>query len=211
MGIGKEREKQIKRKHYQSKQYLNDRQWMTYLAQINYVRSFGDVDSILEIGCGGGVVNAVLNALGYNATTLDINSNLHPQYVGDISEQDFSMNEAFDLVLCAEVLEHIPFEKFDICINNIYEITKSYAVITLPNCQISNRIKIIINSHEWQRLIGKRKFHIQKMHYWELNSDAYTTYDEIRKHIRLCFDIVEEGIEKENPYHYYYLLKKKEK
>lgn len=172
----------------------------------------GGYNSILEIGRGSGFVNAILNELGYAVDSLDINNNLNPTYVGDISHEDFIFDKVYNVVLCAEVLEHIPFEKFDICLENISRLIDGMALITLPNCKSPYKISFSVNSRmvsfDMLRLKQKK---ISEGHFWEINYAKYCTNKEITRRMKKYFDVVEEGKVKQYPYHYFYLLKKKRK
>lgn len=154
-------------------------------------------------------MNVVLRKIGLDAETLDINNNLNPHYVGDISNEKYIPPKVYDCVLCAEVLEHIPFDRFGSCLKNLYRTTNRYAVITLPNC-LSKKYEfgIMINHHYREVGLGKKKNKIAPMHFWELNSDAYCTYKEVAKYLNRFFSIKEEGMIIQNRYHYYYILEK---
>ncbi|MCR4693174.1 MAG: class I SAM-dependent methyltransferase, partial [Firmicutes bacterium] len=116
---GPAREQSVSQKAYHSESYLGKKQWDTFLFQIKTIYKElpppTNEHSILEIGYGSGFTNVVLKELGYAIESLDINNNLNPTYVGDISTKNFHLHKKYDCILCAEVLEHIPFEKFDIC------------------------------------------------------------------------------------------------
>ncbi len=210
------REKSIGREEYLSSYGFNSWQWEPFFFQINKVNEIlalnvgGEQRNIIEIGRGSGFVNAILNELGYNAESLDINVNLRPTYVGDISDEKFKHDMRYDLVLCAEVLEHVPFERFDTCIKNIADMADDMALITLPNYVSPFRFQISLNGRSvaflLKRIIKKKMF---KAHYWELNYADYCTNEQITRHLNKYFIILEEGMVKEFPYHYYYVLKKR--
>ena len=208
---GQDREKNSEREEYLSEGYFSHRQWASFAFQVQSIyKILGDEkSSILEIGCGNGFVNSMLRTIGYNAETLDINERLNPTYVGDISSTSLPVQETFDLVLCAEMLEHLPFSDFDICLHNIYRLSKRFALITIPDCICRVCVSFQINSKEfdWRFLRGLKK--TNQMHFWELNSEKKTTYAEIRKHIQKEFSILREGSVKGNGFHYYYLLERK--
>ncbi len=207
---GEEREKSLCLKDYLSDGYFSNRQWESYLFQVKAVKKLINKGTVLEIGAGGGIINAVLKAIGFHAETLDINKNLKPDYIASLSDAEYEPPKIFDCVLCAEVLEHIPFEKLHVCLQNICKTTRQYAVITLPNC-LSAKYKfgIRINRHYKEAAFGLRKNNIAPMHFWELNSTACCTNKKMTKYLNQYFKIIEENMIMKNPYHYYYILEKK--
>ena len=212
---GTEREKGLPLSAYMSDGYFTTTQWESFRFQVKAVKGLLDKGTVLEIGKGGGYVNAILNSIGLLAESLDINENLNPTYVGDISKADYVPPKLYDCVLCSEVLEHIPFELFDVCISNIRKTTRKYAVITLPN---SFRKRFVfglrVNGHYREIGFGTRKTPPASMHFWELNSDSYCSYQEILSHIERVFVVKDHGpimANKHrslmgNEYHYYYVL-----
>lgn len=212
---GTEREKGLPLQAYMTDGYFSTTQWESFRFQVKTVKNLLDRGTVLEIGCGGGYASSILNSLGLSTETLDINENLNPTYVGDISKADYEPPKLYDCVLCAEVLEHIPFELFDICLANIKKTTQKYAVITLPN---SFRRRFVfglrVNGHYREVWFGTKKTPLPSIHYWQLNSDSYCSYQEILSHIERFFEVKNSGpimANKHcslmgNEYHYYYVL-----
>lgn len=209
MEKGINREKSLELKDYLNDGYFTKHQWESYLFQINAVRKLVSLqEKVLEIGCGGGIVRAVLERTGYTVETLDVNENLRPTYIGDISQKTFELINKYDCVICAEVLEHISIELFDVCLNNIKMITQRYVLLTIPNCR-SNKfeMELSINNHRKKFSFGKKINEIAPMHYWELNYEKKCTNDVISEKIKQFFQILDEGVVMSNPYHYYYILR----
>ena len=208
---GRQRERSADRLEYFSDGYFSQRQWMSYAFQVRTMyRLFGESKAeVLEIGCGTGFVNAMLNSLGYDTETMDINSNLNPDHVGDISSQDIKLNKGFDAVLCAEVLEHLPFECFDTCLKNIWELTRRFAVITLPDCLYRVHVSLQVNSREYSWRLMKGLKCTYEMHCWEINSGRDTSEYEVSRHIRQHFSVLDEGLVKGNDFQRFYILERK--
>nr|WP_235043373.1 bifunctional 2-polyprenyl-6-hydroxyphenol methylase/3-demethylubiquinol 3-O-methyltransferase UbiG [Candidatus Kinetoplastibacterium oncopeltii] len=78
--------------------------------------------SILDLGCGGGILSESLAALGANVTGIDLaddlieianfhsSRNLLDITYRNISAEDLSISEQkkYDIVVCMEMLEHVP-------------------------------------------------------------------------------------------------------
>lgn len=215
---GFEREKSLSNEAYLSDAYLSDGQWVDFAFQTRLVYKTAksmnwnyEQQNILEIGKGSGFVQAALKNIGFQLETMDINEHLMPDHVQNIAslDEDFMQNK-FDMILCAEVLEHIPFEKFELCISNISNLLKNGGrmILTIPNCYLAlpiglNLPKIHVNKF----LQTKFKKRIATMHFWEIGSD-----DISEKHvvniIKKYFSIQENGIIPPIAYHNYYVCKK---
>ncbi len=98
---------------------------------------------ILDIGCGNGNISLALGSIGYHVTGVDIDQmsintassrNTFSNVKFEVLDANsFSMNDAFDAVVCSEVLEHLtkPYELSE----SIYRILKPGGVFvaTVPN------------------------------------------------------------------------------
>jgi SAM-dependent methyltransferase len=103
---------EVDRDHYGSDRYLSEYRWTSYWHQIECVlKNVGD-GSVLEIGVGNGTVSEFLKKR-CTVTTLDVNPDLSPDIVGDVRNADEILGDRqWDVALCAEVLEHLPFDDF---------------------------------------------------------------------------------------------------
>lgn len=113
------------------KQYEDPQRWTSYYEQVNEVLALHP-ETCLEIGVGNGYVTDVLKRTHVHVQTLDIDASLQPDYIGTV-EQIPLKDHAVDVVLCAEVLEHLPYDKFESCVKEISRVAKRGAVISLPH------------------------------------------------------------------------------
>jgi len=89
--------------------------------------------NILEISPGRGFLRHCFKLFPQiSHTALDIAEDLHPDYVGSVTELPFAENQ-FDLTLCCQVLEHLPFKDFLPALNEIRRVTRHKAIISLPD------------------------------------------------------------------------------
>jgi len=108
--------------------------WIFYWCQQKIMEGLLDPDDeILEFGVGSGFTANYLRSKGYSVTTLDIDSDKKPDILGNIVDYDFQ--QKFDHVLAFEILEHIPYDEFQLAIRNIRAITKGYFFLSLPRCE----------------------------------------------------------------------------
>ncbi len=158
MSRGLEREKNLPKERYEIAGYFNERQWASYLFIISSVIQYiPKNEKILEIGLGGGYVSILLERLGYEVTTYDVNENLHPSRVADISAEEIPEEDIkrYGCVICAEVLEHIPFEKFTKCISNIERTCTGKVILTVPDACVKKQMQLTFGG----RTLRSKIFH----------------------------------------------------
>jgi len=100
------------------------------------------VDSILDVGCGEGFtlnrlkengIGKKLEGIEYLQAAIDLGKKTYPDIKitkGDIYKLPYKDN-AFDLVLCTEVLEHL--ESPEKALKELVRVSKKYLVISVPN------------------------------------------------------------------------------
>lgn len=166
---------------------------------------------MLEIGVGNKTVNNYLKGAGLEVISLDIDPGLKPDVVGSVEKMPFSDKE-FDLVLCAEVLEHLPFEKFAGNLQEIRRVAKSYLVLTLPHW--GRHFSIDIRLPFFGRLKQQFKLNLfpvkhkfNGQHFWEIGKRGYPL-KKVRQVIRDSgFKILKDYVVFEMPYHHMFVLK----
>src|SRR3989344_860983 len=127
---------QVPPSHYFNLKYDSKERWVSYWYQIKEVKE-QNPKTVLEIGVGNKVVSDYLKKIGLKVTTCDFDKNLKPDVVADVLDLPFK-KESFDVVLCAEVLEHLPFGKFSKALKEIHRVTQTSAIITLPHFSLTN-------------------------------------------------------------------------
>jgi SAM-dependent methyltransferase len=161
-------------------------QLCSFAHQINDIYKF-NANKILEVGIGNGFVSTYLKRAGYDVTTVDINCELGPDLCLPISELEEKLHgKSFDLVVCCEVLEHMPFSEFLDSIR-IFRKLSSQLYLTLPNYNKVFGIggflgipKIGTFPVEVMLELPSRKI-LDKSHFWEINSSKQTSRNNIVK------------------------------
>lgn len=199
---------------YLSDGYFARSQMDTLVSQILEVK-FLRPSSVLEIGVGNGFVSSFLKVSGMHVTTFDINQNLRPDVVGNILEIDnyFEAN-CFELILCAEVLEHLPFHHFEEVMRKLATISSKYVVLTLPRSHrilldLSINIKIPfiprLETAIFWRIPTSR---ISSDHHWQIDASVKWRLMKIKKILRKYFIISNDYAEKRNRPHQFFILRK---
>lgn len=119
------------REHYSFK-YLKGGRIFSYAHQIDTVISF-EPKSVIEIGAGGGMVTAALRSVGIEVTTVDVQSELKPDVIASVTDLPFE-DGRFDVALCCQVLEHLPFDQFVPALKELGRVSRKAVVISLPDC-----------------------------------------------------------------------------
>jgi SAM-dependent methyltransferase len=96
-----------------------------------------DVGSILDAGCGDGLVANRLHELGYDVVGVDIEANALERLtssarVGSVDALPAAEGE-FDCVLVADVLEHLPRGSFEAALAELTRVAKRYIVVNSPH------------------------------------------------------------------------------
>ncbi len=190
--------------------YESAERWASYFTQIDEVLTFEPAEC-LEIGVGNGIVTAALRGQGVTVTTLDLDPALHPDIIGSV-EQIPLPDASVDVVLCAEVLEHLPFESFDRCLREISRVARKGAVISLPHWGYT--VRCIIDLPGVPRIAKAWKLPISVAHppggehFWEIGKKGYAP-QAVRSKIEEVFTVEREGLSPWMPYHHFYRLRKR--
>ena len=196
---------------YLSRRYLSSRRWMSFWHQINEVMETG-ADNVLEIGTGGGVVTQILRALGVSVTTFDIDPETAPDVVGDVLELRRHFQPAsFDCVLCAQVLEHLPFESFEPALVEIHRVTRRNVVLSLPYRRrywgVIARFHLPLGAGRLNIRIPRPVRHVPGDHKWEVGTSGYPVR-RIEKVLRRHFRVERRFYPFENLYHLFFRLRR---
>jgi len=194
---------------YRFQKYVGLERWVSYWHQIDEVLRLRP-KNILEIGIGNQIVSDCLERQDLLVKTLDIDEELNPDVVANVIKMPLTDN-SFDLILCAEVLEHLPFEEFEQCLRELKRVTKKYVVLSLPHFGPPLKLAFKIPFLKQIKLAQKIPYHPEHKssspHYWEIGKKRYSAA-KIKKIIKKYFKIKKEFIPFETQYHHFYILEK---
>ena len=183
---------------------------MSYWYQIREILGFKP-GSVLVIGKGNGSVAEYLKLAGINITTLDIDENLKPDVIASVLKIPFGEN-SFDTALCAQVLEHLPYENFSKALSEIKRVVKNDAVISLPHfgpvIKFCLKIPFLPPFRLMVKLPYQKKHVFKGEHYWEIGKRGYPLKKIKSKIKKSGFSIKNDYIVFENPLHHFFVLKK---
>jgi len=196
---------------YTKKNYITKDRWNNFFYQIKGVRFFEGAESVLEIGVGNKIVSDTLKKLGFDVKTLDIDRELEPDIISSADNMPVE-DKSFDVVVACEILEHLPFEKFEKCLSEIKRAAKMGAVISLPHAGYTFSLSFKIPLIKWKRVICKiphfwRSKTSTSEHYWEPGLKGYPV-SKIKNTIKKAgFEIQRSFIGPDDPSHIFFILK----
>lgn len=209
-------EVQVSDGHYTKSSYLSQARWSTYSVIIENALVLRP-ERVLEIGPGPGLVTQLLRLLGCSVKTLDLDPKIQPDYLMSATDPDIASRlEKFDLTIASEIFEHVEYPDFLAAMRRLSSVSE-YFILTLPdtnekalNFGIRLRLPIFNNLSQALKIRFSRQRHIfDGQHYWEIGKTNYTLR-QIKKDLCLSgWDIVNDFLNIDNPYHRCFILKAK--
>ena len=211
---------QVEPEHYFIESYGTKEHFISYWHQINEIVELNPA-IVLEIGIGNGFLSRYLKRKRIEIITLDTDERLNPDLTGSVLNLPF-LDKSFDVVACYEVLEHLPYENFKNAVSEIFRVSKSFAILSLPDASrvypiyiptieigMKNKFKIELKT----KLIPIPRLKTPKPdingeHYWEIGQTGYSL-NKINDEIgNVGFEVIETYRIFEMPYHRFFIIKK---
>lgn len=137
-------------RYYSEKRILH--QWR----QLRLLKDL-DVQRVLEIGPGLGLVTALLENAGFDVTTLDLLPSQNPRSRAPHIEAELATVEparlaGFDAILCCETLEHLPWEQLGPILAKLRAAAPKHLIVSVPfmGFQLDARLHVTLRSaRQW--------------------------------------------------------------
>jgi SAM-dependent methyltransferase len=164
----------------------------SYIYQLNFALE-SEPHRILYVGKGTGVAPYLLSRCQGNpeVVTLDTDERYKPDIIGSVLDIPFE-NNSFDVTVCCQVLEHIPFDSFLRALREMYRVTKDHLVLSLPDrrffCGFRIRMPLInigfqLNFPRFFARPSHEKRLADTGHYWEIELKQ-TPFRKVKKAIK---------------------------
>ncbi|MBI4709150.1 MAG: class I SAM-dependent methyltransferase [Candidatus Portnoybacteria bacterium] len=205
-------DKQVDKNHYEFRKYCDIERWSSYWHQIDEILKC-QPQSVLEIGVGDRVLASYLkNNTDIQYASVDIDSALKPDVVCSVEYLKFK-DDSFNLVCAFEVLEHLPFEKFELALLQLRRVSKKNVILSLPHWGRHFSIDIrlpLLKRLKWQNKfsVAAKPHKFSGQHYWEIGKKGYSLKNVKSVIKKAGFEILKDYIVFESPYHHFFVLEK---
>lgn len=197
---------------YLTLQYNSKARWLSFWYQISETLEVAP-RSVLVVGKGSGVAENVISQLSNYKTqvlTLDINYAVNSDVVGSTLHLPF-LRDSFDVAICCQVLEHIPFEDFPRAMSELHKVAMKRIVLSLPHGRKHVKVSCSLPFGEEKILILKNPFTKRscssKQHQWEIGRGV--SLGQVRFHLSRLFEIEKEYLNEISCDHRFFILKRR--
>jgi len=168
---------QVPASHYAKGSYRDKERWVSYWHQLHMVREAAPA-SLLEIGPGERVVTDILRKEGVAITTADIAPEMNPDVVCSVTALPFP-DKSFDVVLAAEVLEHIRYEDVPQALSELHRVARMHVIVSLPHpgyvFSLIAKVPLLSRfSFLFKIPFFWKEHRFNGEHYWELGKRGYS-------------------------------------
>lgn len=196
--------------HYFSRAYLSPERFFSYGLQLELLRSL-EPRSVLEVGPGPGIVSYALRRAGLPTVTLDTEVSLAPTLVADVTALPLAAGSV-DAVLCAQVLEHLSFERACEALCELRRVARSGAVVSVPDIRPYYRVELILPKIRWEARVPVpwRRPPLPEFdghHHWVIGARGYPPERFRRAARQAGFAVAQEARPAEHSYHHFFLLR----
>jgi SAM-dependent methyltransferase len=172
--------------------------------------------SVLEIGIGNGFYSNYMRNNGYEVVTLDVDKRLMPKVQASVLDLPFKEG-GFELVVAFEVLEHLPFSRFQRALSEICHTTNDYAILSLPDYSRTLSVSLDLAGLIVQDLslpfltsFRPQKHRFDGQHYWEIGKKGYGL-ETVIKTIEESGFLIEKTYRPNKAHHFRLFVLRKEK
>ena len=194
---------------YLTLQYNSKARWLSFWYQISETLEVAP-RNVLVIGKGSGIAENVITQLSNHKTgvlTLDINYAVNSDVVGTIVNLPFR-KDSFDVAVCCQVLEHMPFEDFPLVMSELHKVAAKRVVLSLPHGRKHFKVSCSLPFAEEKTLILKNPFTkhscSSKQHHWEIGRGI--SLKQVRFHLSRLFVIEKEYLNEISCDHRFFIL-----
>jgi ubiquinone/menaquinone biosynthesis C-methylase UbiE len=120
-------------------------------------------------------------------TTIDIDEDLSPDYIGSVTNLPFE-DAQFDVVVCCEVLEHLPFTDFLPSLKEIRRVARHKVIISLPDKRRHFGVALCVARFGWftfewnpvRRQYARKRLVSGGQHHWEIGCKGTLIKDVVK-------------------------------
>ncbi len=172
---------------YSNNQLARRKEWFRYYSekrithqwfQVHLLKDLPNINSVLEIGPGLGLVSSMLHNAGYKVTTVDHLPNQYPHPEIEFLQKkitDLTANEitSYDCIICCETLEHLLWEDVDIILKKFYNTGCKWILISVPYQGFQLDFRLYFNIYKFKKYFSLKVLKFIKKFKFDVNLDPY--------------------------------------
>jgi len=193
---------------YYTPYYLSPARMSSYSHQFRLAMGT-DCKKYLNIGSANNILSRLLSKQDKQVTNLDLDIHTCPTVNAILPFLPFN-DDAFEVLLCFQMLEHMPFTMINECLKEFSRVSNRYLILSLPDISLSKReiikslmYKIFHHPREWK---GYRFSKTNREHFWEIG-DGWLTRKKIINIIeKENFTLENDFRNSLNPYHHFFVF-----
>ena len=146
--------------------------WSLYYYQIKEIMAMSP-ESVLIVGKGEGVVDDYLRKQNIHVLSVDIDTKTKPDVVGDIRNLSHLVEPGFDVVVCCEVLEHLPRDDIEHCLQELSYVAGDALIISVPYNGWFFNVHVdapLFHDKYFNMYLNHKKILRKGKHQWELDT-----------------------------------------
>lgn len=188
---------------------VNRREWAKKIGLSNFINAYyqykdiqtiGACKKVLIVGSGQGLDRIVLEWRGLEVTTVDIDSELKPDYTASVHDLGMFHAGHFDVIIASHVLEHFAAPYLDLALKEMARVAR-YAIIYLPVYGKHIQWRFLTGSRRvdlsfildfynyFERPSGVRPRYMAGQHFWEVGMRGFRVKD-MKKRFSTFFQVL---------------------
>ncbi len=187
-----------------------------YMHQLLLIADCG-AQSVLEVGAGPGLLATILRRhTDIELRTVDVAADVGADVVGSVHALPLCTG-AFDVAVCCQVLEHLPFAQFPEALRELRRVSRRGIIMSLPDVRRRYGAHFLLPKVGWVRLdlnvdrFSRGPFKFDGEHYWEIGYHG-TRFSDVRRAVRKAGLAIERCVRlPPHGYHCLFLLEKTER
>lgn len=171
--------------HYRETHYWSPLRIHGYANQLRELYELGAED-VLEIGMADGYMRAVVSRFTrHRIVSCDLDPGLSPDVAGSVTALPFP-GGAFDVVMCCQVLEHIPFASFSVAVRELGRVARRAVFLSVPDVRRYFAVRVRLPKLGWRTLAlsPERRslgpYTYDGEHHWEIGFQGTRYRDVLR-------------------------------
>ena len=197
--------------HYRKVTYWSHLRIHGYANQLRelYV---AEADTVLEVGMADGYMSTVVPRFTrHRLVSVDLDPALGPDVAGSVVSLPFGTN-AFDVVVCCQVLEHLPFESFGPAVRELGRVARRLVFLSVPDVRMYLALRLRVPKLGWRTLAwSPERYHLGPYrfdgeHHWEIGYRG-TRFRDVRRTLeRSGVRVIRSYRIPDLPYHCFFVL-----